>query len=147
MSEKLYYVAASHTFPNGDKLVHGQQGEVVGPATGENHKGKGLAMLFPGNKDSIDCYLTQLSRDPPVRGPRGVGWKGRGRWGLARRRGARRGGGARRQRRGVGVCANVGGGFARSARGRRWARGRPRRAGACAGGRRHPRARGVSMRA
>ena len=28
-------------------------------------KGKGLEMKFPGNKDAISCYLTELSRDPP----------------------------------------------------------------------------------
>ena len=57
-----YYTGASETVSNGDKLVHGQQGEVVGPATNESVKGKGVAVLFPGNKGSISCYLTGVRR-------------------------------------------------------------------------------------
>ena len=52
----------SKTISTGDKLVHGQQGEVVGPATGEKTKGKGVAVLFPGNKQSVRCYLTEVRR-------------------------------------------------------------------------------------
>ena len=69
----LFFVGGSQTYPSGNKLVHGQRGEVVGPATGENTKGKALKMRFPGNKGTIDCYLTLLSREPPVRGHRGGG--------------------------------------------------------------------------
>jgi len=42
--------------------VHGQQGEVVGPAVLEGHKGKGLAMRFPGNKGYITCLIDQVRR-------------------------------------------------------------------------------------
>eukprot|EP00964_Phaeocystis_antarctica_P052215 scaffold30550_cov66-Phaeocystis_antarctica.AAC.7 len=42
VGEKVFFTAASQTLPNGDKLVHGQQGEVTGPATVEIHKGKGV---------------------------------------------------------------------------------------------------------
>ena len=56
-----YYTGASQTWDDGDKLVHGQQGEVVGPATG-SHEGKGVAVLFPGNKGIIDCYLDTVRR-------------------------------------------------------------------------------------
>ena len=35
LGETLYYTAASYTFSDGDRLVHGQQGEVVGPAPSE----------------------------------------------------------------------------------------------------------------
>ena len=45
--------------------MHGQQGEVVGPATNERHVGKGVDVLFPGNKGAISCYLTAVSREPP----------------------------------------------------------------------------------
>ena len=62
MGEKVFFTAASVTFSSGHKLVHGGQGEVVGPATLETHKGKGVAVLFPGNKGNIDCYLTQVRR-------------------------------------------------------------------------------------
>ena len=65
--DEVYYQGASKTLDNGphaghDKLVHGQRGEVVGPATLESHKGKGVKVLFPGNKGDVDCYLTDLRR-------------------------------------------------------------------------------------
>ena len=56
--DPLYYKGESQTFDDGDKLVHGQQGEVAGSATLDGYVGKGVAVLFPGNKDAIDCYLT-----------------------------------------------------------------------------------------
>ena len=42
--------------------VHGQQGEVVGPAINENTKGKGVSVHFPGDKNSFSCYLTSVRR-------------------------------------------------------------------------------------
>ena len=72
VDDGAYYVAENHTFPSGNKAVHGQRGEVVGSATGEKTKGKGLAMRFPGNKGVVNCYLTSLSREPPVRSARGM---------------------------------------------------------------------------
>ena len=66
MGEELYYAASSQTFTDGDKVEYGAKGVVVGPATSESHKGKGLAMQFPGNKGPTRCYLTQLSRTKPV---------------------------------------------------------------------------------
>ena len=62
VGEKVFYTGASETFPSGNKLVHGGQGEVVGPATLETHKDKGVAVLFPGNKGSIECLLTKVRR-------------------------------------------------------------------------------------
>ena len=62
MGEKVFFTGASQTVSTGDKLVHGQQGEVVGTATLETHKGKGVDVLFPGNKGWIDCYLTEVRR-------------------------------------------------------------------------------------
>ena len=61
LGEKVFFTGASETISNGDKLVHGQQGEVVGPATLEAHKGKGVAVRFPGNKGNIDCFLCFLT--------------------------------------------------------------------------------------
>ena len=52
----------SQTLADGDKYVHGQQGEVWGPTDCESTKGKGVAVLFPGNKGSVNCYLTQVRR-------------------------------------------------------------------------------------
>jgi len=64
VGEKVFWTGANKPFADGDKLVHGGQGEVVGPADG-THKGKGVCVLFLGNKDSIDCLLTELSRVAP----------------------------------------------------------------------------------
>ena len=63
--EKVYFVAASETTSNGDKLTHGQAGEVNGPATSRTHVGKGVAVMFSGNERTVDCYVTQLSRRAP----------------------------------------------------------------------------------
>ena len=62
VGDKVLFTGASETFSNGDKLVHGHQGEVAGPAILENHKGKGVAVLFPGNKGGVECYLTEVRR-------------------------------------------------------------------------------------
>ena len=62
LGEKVFFTGASKTFPSGNKLVHGQQGEVMGPATSEQAKGKGVAVLFPGNKKCILCFLTEVRR-------------------------------------------------------------------------------------
>ena len=64
VGEKVFYTAASQFFPSGNKLVHGQHGEVTGPGTAETHKGKGVSVLFPGNKGTIGCYL---GLDSPLR--------------------------------------------------------------------------------
>ena len=60
MGEKVFYTGANYTFPSGDKLVHGQQGEVKGAGLGEWTEG--VEVLFPGNKASINCYLTMVRR-------------------------------------------------------------------------------------
>ena len=62
VGEKVFYTGSSQTFSSGDKLVHGQQGEVTGPATDEATKGKGVAVRFPGNKGNVNCYLTNVRR-------------------------------------------------------------------------------------
>ena len=63
VGEKVFYTGASvSTLSNGDKLVHGQQGEVTGPATNVSVKGKGVKVIFPGNKAWLDCYLTTVRR-------------------------------------------------------------------------------------
>jgi hypothetical protein len=55
---------------SGNKLVHGQQGEVKGPATFESRlesvKGKGVCVLFSGNKGGVDCFLTSVPRLYPA---------------------------------------------------------------------------------
>ena len=58
--DKVYYTGTSETFQSGNRLEHGQQGEVMGPTTSERQKGKGVAVLFPGNKGTINCSLTNV---------------------------------------------------------------------------------------
>ena len=53
----MFFTGASLTFDDGDKLVHGQQGEVTGPVATGRVKGKGVAVRFPGNKGYVNCYL------------------------------------------------------------------------------------------
>ena len=66
VGEKVYFTGDSQTFSNGDKLTHGQRGEVMGPSTkGSPAFGMGLHVQFPGNKGNVDCYLTNLSRSKP----------------------------------------------------------------------------------
>ena len=62
MGEKVFFTGASQTLQPGYELVHGQQGEVKGPGTGESHKGKGVHVLFPGNKGVVNLFLTQVRR-------------------------------------------------------------------------------------
>ena len=62
VGDKVFYTGWGGDFPSGDKVVYGQQGEVVGAATGESHKGKGVMVLFPGNKANINCYLISVRR-------------------------------------------------------------------------------------
>ena len=65
LGEKVFFTGASKTWDDGDKLVHGQQGEVVGPGTGDEaltHVG----VRFPVNKGNIECALTNVRR-PLVR--------------------------------------------------------------------------------
>ena len=63
LGEQVYYTGASETFEDhGDRLEHGKQGEVVGPGTGESHRGKGVRVRFPGNEGATNCWLNQVRR-------------------------------------------------------------------------------------
>ena len=59
--DKVFYTEDSQTFPSGNKLVHGQQGEVTGPFTDEDGE-EGVTVRFPGNTGSISCGLEQARR-------------------------------------------------------------------------------------
>ena len=51
---------------SGDKVTHGQEGEVVGhPSSDSTRFGKGVAVMFSGNEGNINCRLTSLSRSKP----------------------------------------------------------------------------------
>ena len=63
MGEMLYFTGYSETFDDGNRLVHGQQGEVVGPDLSEQDRR--IKMRFAGNTGVIGCLLLTLSRDPP----------------------------------------------------------------------------------
>ena len=61
LGEQVYYTGASATFEDGNRVEHGEQGEVVGPATSEGGpEGKGVGVLFRGNKLAIGCYLIEV---------------------------------------------------------------------------------------
>ena len=69
VGDKVFFTGPNHTFPCGDKLVHGQQGEVMGPATFlttlETVRGKAVVVRFPCNKGDVICYLDQVRRSTP----------------------------------------------------------------------------------
>ena len=62
LGEQVYYTGAScRTVEDGNRVEHGEQGEVVGPATSEGGpEGKGVGVLFRGNKLAIGCYLIEV---------------------------------------------------------------------------------------
>ena len=62
VGEKVFYTGVSQTLAAGYELVHGQQGEVMGPATCESHKGKGVNVLFLSNKVAVSCWLISVRR-------------------------------------------------------------------------------------
>ena len=62
VGEKVFCTVASQNFPSGDKVVHGEQGVVMGPNTGERCQGTCVAVRFPGNKRNVDCYMTSVRR-------------------------------------------------------------------------------------
>ena len=66
--EKVFFAAAGQTFPSGNKVAHGQQGEVMGPANGK-WAGEGVLVLFPGNKYNTNCYLSQVGPAAPAPPP------------------------------------------------------------------------------
>ena len=66
IGDTLFFTAEDFTAPNGEQVACGQEGKVMGPASLETHKGKGLAMYFQGNKGNLACLLTELSRFPTM---------------------------------------------------------------------------------
>ena len=62
VGEQVYFTGTSQTVETGDRLEHGNQGEVAGLATSKSHEGKGVALRFPGNKGAINCLLNSVRR-------------------------------------------------------------------------------------
>ena len=63
VGEKVFFTGASQTASSGNKVVHGQQGEVMGSDDG----GELVIVRFPGNMygnlyGDISCYLTSVCR-------------------------------------------------------------------------------------
>ena len=65
--ERIYYTGPSKTFPTGNKVTHGQEGEVTGqPDSDHPVFGKGVRVMFPGNtQKAMSVFLEHLSRIPP----------------------------------------------------------------------------------
>lgn len=66
MDGEVYFVGESQNFSDGDSLVYGQSGKVLGPATTESHKGKGVDVLFSGNQHGVECYFGSVRPAPPT---------------------------------------------------------------------------------
>ena len=63
VGEKVFFTGESKTWDDGDKLVHGQQGEVVGPGTSSKRTaGEGVVVRFPGNTSLVGCFVTEVRR-------------------------------------------------------------------------------------
>ena len=62
VGEQVYFTGKSHILESGGRVEHGEQGEVVGAATLESHKGQGVAVRFSGNKCTVACCLDQVRR-------------------------------------------------------------------------------------
>ena len=66
VGDLVFYTGESQTFASGNKLTRGQAGKVKGhPPNDDPHFGKGVTVMFPGNKRNTPCNLTNLSRAPP----------------------------------------------------------------------------------
>ena len=65
VGDTVFYAAPSEKLSNGDRVLYGEEGEIVGPATSETHKDNGVAVKFSANTRAVSCYITQLGRTPP----------------------------------------------------------------------------------
>ena len=59
--DKVFFTGANYTNASGNKWVHGRQGEVVGPATGDEARTH-VSVHFPDNKGNIECAVTEVRR-------------------------------------------------------------------------------------
>ena len=59
LGEMIYFTGPCTTFSSGNRLVHGQQGEVTGPGTGECTDC--VEVLFPSNKDDHHPIICSIS--------------------------------------------------------------------------------------
>ena len=61
LGEKLFYLGVSQTFDDCGRVVHGEQGEVIGPGEWEGE----LVIKIRSLNDNFICSLDELSRCPP----------------------------------------------------------------------------------
>ena len=61
MGEKVFCTGEGQTFADGQTFAYGQQGEVVGAATGDESDTH-VVVLFPGNEDGVECDLATVCR-------------------------------------------------------------------------------------
>ena len=61
VGERYYYVGSSERLPNGDELVHGRRGRVIGLASDPLL----WSVRFPGNEADADVHFGLLSSRPP----------------------------------------------------------------------------------
>ena len=66
IGEKIYFTGVSYTLNNGDIVVYGDHGEVMGPETGESREGQ-LAIKFPQIKTTIAVSIV-CHASPPIPG-------------------------------------------------------------------------------
>ena len=62
LGDLLYFEGLGQTFPSGNKLVYGQQGEVTGSGEPDEDGTEYVSVRFSGNKRSTDCKVTQVRR-------------------------------------------------------------------------------------
>merc|ERR1719195_1877647 len=74
VGEKCHYLGDSQSWDDGDKLTHGELGTVMGPAT-FSKAGKGLSVMFPGNKEQVEVWLKDISPATELPGGWAVGEK------------------------------------------------------------------------
>ena len=71
----VYFIGVSDSFQHhlevdgdklvrvGNKLLHGERGEVTGPTSSDSiHHGKGVSVYFRGNIDSVNVSLPEVCR-------------------------------------------------------------------------------------
>eukprot|EP00929_Paragymnodinium_shiwhaense_P030271 TRINITY_DN17180_c0_g1_i1.p1 TRINITY_DN17180_c0_g1~~TRINITY_DN17180_c0_g1_i1.p1 ORF type:complete len:1490 (-),score=372.41 TRINITY_DN17180_c0_g1_i1:231-4700(-) len=67
LEQQVYYCGEEKTFPDGDRLLFGLRGEVVGRSTaGDASDDRRLKLLLEGNQMSVSVFLSQVSTVPPL---------------------------------------------------------------------------------
>merc|ERR1712130_113686 len=59
--DKVFYQGPAENFPNGDRVLPGLIGTVVGKST--EYPDKSLAVEYEGNSSTVDCFVTTLNRE------------------------------------------------------------------------------------